>query len=222
MTKMLTAIVFDMDGVIFDSEKCVLECWKEIADKYRIPDIETACRECLGVNAAATRERMLKRYGEDFPYDEYKQESSALFHARYDGGRLPKKPGVHELLDYLKQQKIKIALASSTRREVVVQELKDGGLLDYFDEVVCGDMVVRSKPEPDIFLKACERLRVNPAEAYAIEDSYNGIRAAHAAGMKPIMVPDMSAPTEEMERLAEVILPSLIEVREYIAQRAEV
>ncbi len=214
---MISAIVFDMDGVIFDSEKGVIECWKEIADKYGIPDIEAACRECLGINATATRERMKKRYGQDFPYDEYKKEMSALFHGKYDGGRLPKKPGVHELLEYLKQQGIKIALASSTRRETVMQELGDGGLLHYFDEVVCGDMVERSKPEPDIFLKACELLGINPAESYAIEDSYNGIRAAYAAGMKPIMVPDLAEPTEEMERLAEVILSSLIEVKDYIA-----
>ncbi|MBP3543146.1 MAG: HAD family phosphatase [Lachnospiraceae bacterium] len=216
---MISAVVFDMDGVIFDSEKGVIECWKEIADKYGIPDIESACRECLGINATATRERMKKRYGQDFPYDEYKKEMSAVFHGKYDGGRLPKKPGVHELFEYLKMQGMKIALASSTRRETVMQELGDGGLLHYFDEVVCGDMVERSKPEPDIFLKACELLRVNPAEAYAIEDSYNGIRAAHAAGMKAIMVPDLAEPTEEMERLAEVILPSLVEVKKYLDER---
>lgn len=215
---MLSAVVFDMDGVIFDSETGVIECWKEIADKYGIPDIEAACRECLGSNAAATKERMKKRYGEDFPYDEYRKEASALFHGKYDGGRLPKKAGVHELLEYLKLQGIKIALASSTRRETVLQELGDGGLLEYFDAVVCGDMVAKSKPEPDIFLKACELLQVNPTAAYAIEDSYNGIRAAHAAGMKPIMVPDLAEPTEEMEKLAEVILPSLVEVKEYIEE----
>ncbi|MBO5278289.1 MAG: HAD family phosphatase [Lachnospiraceae bacterium] len=216
---MIKAVVFDMDGVIFDSEKCVLECWREVADRHNIPDIEEACRECLGINAAATRERMLKRYGEAFPYDEYKKESSALFHEKYDDGRLPKKPGVHELLEYLKQQKIKIALASSTRQEVVLQELRDGGLLNYFDKVVCGDMVKRSKPEPDIFLKACEELQVNPSDAYAVEDSYNGIRAAHAAGMRPIMVPDMAEPTEEMERLSEVVLPSLFEVKQYLQEK---
>lgn len=216
---MIKAVVFDMDGVIFDSEKCVLECWREVADRHNIPDIEEACRECLGINAAATRERMLKRYGEAFPYDEYKKESSALFHEKYDDGRLPKKPGVHELLEYLQQQKIKIALASSTRQEVVLQELRDGGLLNYFDKVVCGDMVKRSKPEPDIFLKACEELQVNPSDAYAVEDSYNGIRAAHAAGMRPIMVPDMAEPTEEMERLSEVVLPSLFEVKQYLQEK---
>lgn len=213
---MIKAVVFDMDGVIFDSERLVLECWKEVADKYGIEDIEDACRECLGINAALTRERMLRRYGADFLYDAYKKEASALFHSLYDGGRLPQKPGVHQLLQYLKDENVRVALASSTRQAVVFQELKDGGLLQYFDKVVCGDMVERSKPAPDIFLKACEELAVKPADAYAVEDSYNGIRAAHAAGMRPIMVPDLAEPTEEMERLAEVILFSLDEVREYL------
>ena len=87
---------------------------------------------------------------------------------------------------------------------------------DYFDEIVCGDMVSKSKPDPEIFLKACELLNVEPKESFAIEDSYNGMRAAHAGGLRPIMVPDLAEPTEEMEELAEVILPSLLEVIAYI------
>lgn len=209
------AVVFDMDGVIFDSENLVIKCWQVVAEKYQIPDIEAACHECLGINATLTKELMLRRYGEDFPYDDYKQEMSALFHAQAAGGNLPQKPGVKELLAYLKEKHVKIALASSTRREVVVRELEEGGLLPYFDQVICGDMVKKSKPEPDIFLKACESLGVNPINAFAIEDSYNGIRAAYRAGMKPIMVPDLSEPTEEMERLSHCILPSLTEVKAY-------
>lgn len=217
--KTYKAVVFDMDGVIFDSEKLVVECWKVIADKYEIPNIEVACRECLGLNRTATREKMLKRYGADFPYDEYKQEMSDLFHSRYDGGRLPMKPGVVELLTNLQEQGILIALASSTRREVVLAELRDAGILGFFNEVVCGDMVERSKPAPDIFLKACELLQVEPESAFAIEDSYNGIRSAHSGGLRPIMVPDMAEPTEEMRELAEVILGSLTDVWNYLESR---
>ena len=208
----MEAVVFDMDGVIFDSEKLVIECWQTVAKKYRIPDIEAACHECLGINAALTKELMLRRYGEAFPYDAYKKEMSALFHERAADGKLPQKPGVKALLEYLKENRVKIALASSTRREVVLRELKEGGLLHYFDQVICGDMVSRSKPEPDIFLRACESLGVNPANAFAVEDSYNGIRSAHRAGMKPLMVPDLSAPTPEMEELAYGIFPSLTAV----------
>lgn len=211
----MEAVVFDMDGVIFDSEKLVIECWQVVAEKYGIPNIEEACHECLGINAALTRELMLRRYGENFPYDAYKKEMSALFHERAAGGKLPQKPGVKELLEYLRQKRVKIALASSTRREVVLRELEEGGLLHYFDRVICGDMVNRSKPEPDIFLKACESLGVNPANAFAIEDSYNGIRSAYRAGMKPVMVPDLSEPTPEMEELAYRIFPSLTALKEH-------
>lgn len=210
------AVIFDMDGVIFDSERLVIECWKVIAEKYGIPNIEETCRACLGMNRDAARERMLLQYGADFPYDAYNQEKSDLFHSRYSGGRLPLKPGVVELLAYLKEQQIKIALASSTRREVVLAELRDAGILDYFHQVVCGDMVERSKPAPDIFLKACELLGVKPEMAFAIEDSYNGIRSAYSGGLRPIMVPDLAEPTEEIRELVEVVLSNLSAVQEYL------
>ena len=115
MMKEFEAVVFDMDGVIFDSEKLVVLCWQEIADKYGIKNIAEACHECLGLNRVVTKEKMLQRYGADFPYDTYKQEMSDLYHSRYSGGNLPLKPGVEELLAYLKQNRKKIALASSTR-----------------------------------------------------------------------------------------------------------
>lgn len=216
MVKDFKAVVFDMDGVIFDSEVKVIECWKVIAEKYNIPDIEEACLECLGTNQVVTKEKFLIRYGADFPYTEIKKEMSELFHSRYDKGRLPMKVGVVELLEFLKERGKKIALASSTRREVVTRELRDAGVLDYFDAVICGDMVSRSKPEPDIFLKACEELKVSPSDAYAIEDSYNGIRAASRGELRPIMVPDLAPATEEMEKLSEVILENLLEVKEYL------
>lgn len=211
------AVVFDMDGVIFDSERLVIECWKVIACKYGIVDVETVCRDCLGINKEASRRKFLEYYGENFPYDAYKSEMSALYHERYSGGRLPMKPGIKELLIFLRENGKHTALASSTRRQVVTQELTDAGLMGYFDEIICGDMVARSKPEPDIYLKACECLGVAPEDAYAVEDSYNGIRSAAAAGLKPVMVPDLAEPTVEMEALAEVILPSLLEVREYLS-----
>lgn len=210
------AVVFDMDGVIFDSERAVINCWKIIADKYGIPDIEESCIKCTGTTEKKTREIMLDRYGDDFPYDEYKKETSRIYHEKYDDGRLPVKKGVKDILEYLKSYNKKIALASSTRRQVVVQELKDAGFLDYFDELVCGDMVSRSKPEPDIFLKACEVLGVDPTKSYAIEDSYNGIRAAYAGKLMPIMVPDILQADDEMKNLADVILPDLNSVIEYL------
>ena len=212
---MTEAVVFDMDGVIFDSEALVIRTWKIVAEKYGFLGVEQVCRKCLGTNAAATRRIFLDFYGEDFPYDEYKAEMSALFHLEAEGGKLPKKPGVCELLRYLKTKGVKIGLATSTRKQVVLKELREGGILSFFDVIVCGDMVKKSKPDPDIYLEACSRLHVKPSDCFAIEDSYNGIRAACRAGMKAIMVPDLAEPTEEMEKLAEKILPSLFEVEKY-------
>ena len=216
MDTQIQAVLFDMDGVIFDSEIKVIECWKDIAEKYGFGDIETPCYEALGTTREIAREIMLAHYGADFPYDAYKDEMAALFHARYGEGRLPKKKGVEELLQFLHMHNLKVALASSTRREVVTQELRDGGLLDYFDAVICGDMVARSKPEPDIFLKACEVLGVAPEHAVGIEDSYNGVRALAAAGITAIMVPDLKQPTDEIRALTAEVLPDLLAVKAYL------
>lgn len=218
MSKEYKAVVFDMDGVIFDSERAVMKCWMELAEKYGIKNIEEPFLACTGTTMTKTREIMMEAYGEDFPYDAYAKEASLMFHEKYDNGNLPLKPGVTELLKYLKKSNKKIALASSTRKQTVVNQLTWAGLIEYFDELVCGDMVEKSKPAPDIFLKACEKLGVEPKEAYAIEDSYNGIRSAYTGGLWPIMVPDLLPKTEEMEAKSEVVLCSLCEVQEYFAQ----
>ena len=212
------AVIFDMDGVIFDSERLVLEGWQEIAAKYGIKGIEEVLPRCLGVNAQATREIFREYYGQDFPYDEYKKEASALFHSRYGNGKLPLKPGVKELLSYLKENGYLVGLASSTRQAIVEQEIRDASLMPYFDNLVCGDMLKRSKPEPDIYLKACENLDVEPRMAVAVEDSYNGIRSAKRAGMVPVMVPDMVQPDEEMRSLAHKICKDLFEVKNWISE----
>lgn len=209
------AIVFDMDGVIFDSERAVMNCWLELAQKYDIKDIEKPYFACVGTTMTRTREIMLETYGEDFPYDEYARESSLMYHEKYDGGKLPMKPGVMELLSYLKEKGKKIALASSTRRETVTNQLRWAGIIDYFDVIICGDMVARSKPAPDIFLKACQELGVLPENTYAIEDSYNGIRAAHAGQLRPIMVPDLLEADDEMRGMAEYVCDNLNEVIDY-------
>ena len=212
------AVIFDMDGVIFDSERLVLEGWQEIAAKYGIKGMEEVLPRCLGVNAQATREIFREYYGQDFPYDEYKKEASALFHSRYGNGKLPLKPGVKELLSYLKENGYLVGLASSTRQAIVEQEIRDAGLMPYFDNLVCGDMLKRSKPEPDIYLKACENLDVEARMAIAVEDSYNGIRSAKRAGMVPVMVPDMVQPDEEMRSLAHKICKDLFEVKNWISE----
>lgn len=210
------AVLFDMDGVIFDSERLVIDCWKVVADKYGIPDIEAVCYQCMGLTYEATEQVYRRRYGDAYPYERYKQEVSDLFHARYDGGRLPTKPGVREILAWLQERRISVALASSTRLASVRQELGEAGLLPFFQVVKGGDDVVHGKPAPDIFLLAAKQLGCDPAACYVLEDSPNGIRAAAAAGMHSIMIPDLQEPDEEMRRLAEVILRDLREAQAYL------
>lgn len=214
---MKKAVIFDMDGVILDSETMVFECWKVVADKYGIKEIEDACTECLGINSVETKQRFLKRYGEGFPYDTYKSEMSAMFHQRATEGKLQLKPGVKELLGFLKQEGFFIALATSTRKVVAEAELKAVGVLDFFDELVCGDMVEKSKPEPDIYLAAAKAIQQTPKDCYAIEDSYNGVRSAYGAGMDVIMVIDRLQPNDEMKEKCFSICSSLTEVQKMIA-----
>ena len=216
MASGIDTVIFDMDGVIFDSEILVLQAWKEVAERHGIAGVEAACHECLGTNSVVSKGVFLKHYGEDFPYEEYKAEMAEVFFSHASGGKLAKKPGVEDLLKYLKMRGFKIGLASSTREVLVRSEISDGGLLGYFDQIIGGDMVERSKPEPDIFLEACRRLGTRPENCYVIEDSHNGIRAAYAAGMHPIMVPDLLPETAEMQEKAEVVLPSLFEVISYL------
>ncbi len=219
MNMKIKAVIFDMDGVIFDSEVLVLQSWKEVAAMYGFAIEDELFFRCVGVNAVNTKEIFLDYYGRDFPYDEYKAQASKWFHDRYDNGLLPMKPGVRELLTYLKEAGYLIGLASSTRKATVTREIGDAGLLPFFDDLTCGDMLEKSKPEPDIFWMACDSLGVSPGQALVIEDSFNGIRAAHKAGCIPLMVPDMIAPDGEMEEKAFKIFENLFEVKKWMETR---
>lgn len=205
----MKAVVFDMDGVIFDTERAVIEVWKEVAEKYGIPDITDYCMECMGTNADEARTRFNARYGDKFNYDELRAEKTGNVRAMFARGEIDTKPGVENILKTLRKNGFRIALASSTREEAVREELTSAGLIEYFDELVTGDMVEKSKPAPDIFLKACEKLGVKPEEAVGIEDSFNGIRSCHAAGLYTIMVPDILQPDEEIKQTADIVLPDL-------------
>lgn len=217
----MKAVLFDMDGVIFDSERVVLEGWQTVARRHGFSHVEIPFHRCIGTNSAVSKKIFLDFYGEDFEYELYHQECSTFYHERCDGGKLPQKPGVRELLVYLKENGYYTAIASSTRRSLVEQQVIDAGLRPFFDCIVGGDMVTKSKPEPDIFLKAAEAVAGERSDIYVIEDSFNGIRAAQAAGMFPIMVPDMVPPDEEMKQKAGIILQNLLEVKDFLAQREQ-
>lgn len=204
----MKAVLFDMDGVIFDSERAVRGVWLEIADELGLRDIGAVFVRCVGVTKQRTREILSEAYpGLDF--DDFDSRVRARFRARYGGGRLPVKPGAREILSALRKAGYPLALASSTRTETVRRELEEAGLLGCFDAVVGGDMVQRSKPDPEIFLTAASRLGVSAGDCWVIEDSYNGVRAARAGGMRAIMVPDLLPPDAEMAEKASYIVPDL-------------
>lgn len=215
---MIEAVIFDMDGVIFDSERIIVDLWLDFAKETKLPMMDEIVIKCIGINDKATEAVFKEAYGEDYDYEYFKGIISKKYHEMCDGGKLPMKPGVVELLSFLKENNVKVALASSTKTKTVVNQLRDAHILEYFQKVICGDMVSKSKPEPDIFLKACEELEVKPENAYIIEDSFNGIRAAYAAKAMPIMVPDMIQPDDQIRSLCHKIFTGLPDVRDYLAK----
>ena len=210
--------VFDMDGVIFDSERACFECWLEAADMLKVKGMREFYPRIIGTNANQTL-RMAREAFDGITgtgtAEELQRLSSEIFHRRYDNGGLPLKKGAEEILGYLRDEGIRTALASSTRTQQVIRELTNAGLIDYFDSVTGGDSVTVSKPDPQIYLIACEKLGSLPGDTFAIEDSFNGIRSAHRAGMRPLMVPDMIPPDDEMLSLCEGIFGDLTEVLGY-------
>lgn len=212
---MVKAVIFDMDGVLLDTEMICLRSWKELAREFGILGLEDVFRQCIGTTHGEIRKIVCREIGEDFNFDFFEQRAGERFQeiARTEGIALKK--GVRELLAYLKEKKIRIALASSTRMQAVHRELDHAKILDYFEILVTGDMVTRSKPDPEIYQKACEKLGILPNQAYAIEDSYHGVRSAVSCGLKTIMVPDLLEASDEMRNLAHVILPDLYQVIDF-------
>ncbi len=213
-------VIFDMDGVIFDTERLYIECIRPAAEKYGITGIEDAARACIGLTDVETKRLMRERFGEDAPLKAIEQEAFKAFQKRYEEEGLTVKDGVVELLEYLKQAGARIAIGSSTEHDIVEMELRDAGLLEYFDVLACGDMVQHSKPEPDVFLLAAELLDAEPADCIIIEDSFNGVTAARRAGATVYMVPDLLEPTAEIRAMADKVFGSLHEVKEWLEEMA--
>ena len=218
---MIKNIVFDMDGVLLDTEAVFMRCWKKLGEELHLPNVEETARKCIGITVTQTEALFQKEYGEKYPCESYVGAANAIFYRQEAEQGIPEKPGVHELFAYLKEQNYRIGLASSTQQQAVYRQMKAAGIFDDFDVIVCGDMVTKSKPNPDIYLKACE-LTVDPKECYAVEDSYNGIRAAHAAGMKAIMVPDLLEPTPEILELTDQKFNSLMELQKFLMTQQKI
>ncbi|MBR3718823.1 MAG: HAD family phosphatase [Firmicutes bacterium] len=195
--------IFDMDGLLIESERLIAEHWMKLAERDGLDKdkVWAACLGSLGVTPEKVREVAHYYLGADFPYDAYQTEVEENIRKELDGGPMPVKKGAFEMLEYLKRIGLPAVVASSNPKRVVTELLGGNGLLPYFTEVFGGDAVTRSKPNPDLFLYAASSMGVAPANCVVFEDSFNGIRAAHAAGMMSIMVPDLLQPTEEISAL---------------------
>ena len=212
----MNTVIFDMDGLLIDSERMIHNAMIYAGEKMGLDDASGTSLRCLGVTSAGTKAIFREKYGEDFDFalcDRYKHEYlDKILPEKY----FPPKPYAKDTITGLTEKGFRIALASSTRRGWVEPQLEYIGVLEYFTLLVCGDAVTKSKPDPEIFLTAAKKMDVSPKDCFVLEDSYNGIRAAHAAGMIPIMVPDLVAPNDEMIGLAAYIADDLSDAERYI------
>ena len=215
------AVIFDMDGVIFDSERAIYQLSLELAEEEGVPDIPKVYPRLIGVTRESSVRILRDYYGPEFPYEKYRLILTRRYHERYDGGRLPLKPWVHEILSDLSSSGFRLAVASSTPSSVVFSQISQAGLSAYFDRIIGGDQVRHSKPDPEIFLRAATDLGVLPCSCYVIEDSFNGIRAAAAGAMIPVMVPDMLPPDDEIRALAAAVIPDLRAAKAWILRDLE-
>lgn len=187
---MLKGVIFDMDGVLFDTERLTLEGWRLAARQVGYPLDDAVVLSTNGISEADTRLTFLRHYGEAYPYDALRAEMK-----RYKDGCLaqgvPVKPGVQRLLQALRGQGIRTAVASSNDRAHVTEYLQRTGLLLQMDAFVCADMVRQAKPAPDVYLRAAEALGLPPESCIAIEDAPPGLVAARCAGCIPVMIPDL-------------------------------
>lgn len=213
---MIRSVVFDMDGVLFDTERLSQHYWGKAGREIGLPHMDEEIYAYLGINSRASEEMFERDHGDVMSYAEWNRIVRGLSADHIAQHGVPVKAGVRELLAFLRESGISVALATSTARPLAEKYLRQTEIIGYFDQIVTGDMVKNGKPAPDIYLMACEMLGAAPAEAIAVEDSYNGIRSAHAAGMIPVMVPDLLVPTAEMQALSGAILPSLTDVIEWL------
>ena len=216
-------VIFDMDGVIIDSEAVYLAGYLHAAELYDLPieDMKTAVGRAVGVIDAMERQIMIETFGHlpQFSMDKTYKACRDYFNNIVETGQMELKPGAAQILQILKNRNIPVGLASSSPRVMIKKVLERHDVLRYFDVIVSGDMVMKGKPDPEIFLRCADAMGIpvsKYSETFVIEDSHNGIRAAYAAGMKPVMVPDQLPPTQEMREKAAVILPSLTDAAQWL------
>lgn len=209
---MIKGILFDMDGVLFDTERLSTAAWLRAAEKWKLDLPVSFINSYKGKTLTESKKLYLERFGDDFPYDEFRAEKTAYMEEDMRKNGLPVKKGVYELLAYAKEHQIKMAVATSTDRVRAEIYLKDKGIYEDFDALVYGDTLKVSKPEPDIYLEAARRIGVDASECFVIEDSTVGIQAGCAAGAKVIHVPDQIQVPDDTLKLAYKICVDLTEI----------
>lgn len=208
----IRAVIFDMDGLLLDSEILFKKSWQEASQSlgYEMPD--ALFLQLIGRTAPDSRKILSEAFKCDFPYDRFKEAAATISARMLNNGPIPLKPGVIELLDFCRAKGWPMAVATSTAGDEARKRLDHAGLLPYFHSVISGDMVAYGKPGPEIYVRAAGALVIPPFYCLAIEDSHAGVQAAFAADMITFMVPDLMPVTPEMEEIADGIYPSLHEV----------
>ncbi len=211
-------IVFDMDGVILDSEKIYRKYEYVAAEKYGLPmdNIEEFCNRIAGGTKHTNKVVFQEFFNTDIDYMEYRDVVSAGVEAYATEHGYEVKPGIKELFDFLKERGIKIALATSTDKDRATRFLEPHGLLPYFDAMVFGDIIPpgRGKPNPDIYLAACKQLGTEPAETIGVEDSRNGVLSSSRGGLFTVMVVDLIPPDDAVREYADKIYGNAYEITE--------
>lgn len=207
---MIKAVIFDMDGVLIDTEKHYNAAWCEAAHMAGYADFgrehALMLRSC---DARLAAEMMKDIFGAGFDYYAVREVRRRLVAERLEQYGLEKKPGIDEILAFLHERGIKAAVATATPIELTLQHLGAIGVRDQFDRIVSAKQVAHGKPAPDVYLYACEQIGEAPQDCIAVEDSPNGIKSAYAAGCKPVMVPDLTQPDEEILPMLYAVVDTL-------------
>lgn len=215
----LKGAIFDMDGLLIDTEKLYLRYWKQSAADF---GYDMRDEHVYAIRSLARKYSIPKLkgfFGEDFPTEEVRAHRTELINAHIAEHGIDLKKGLFELLDYLRDKGIRLAVATATPRERTLKYLEKIGAADRFDAVVCGDMVTSGKPDPEIYLTAARELGLPPENCAAFEDSPNGLKAARAAGCQVIMIPDMTQPQPEDEPFYDAVYSSLDEAIDFFERR---
>jgi len=214
----IDAVILDMDGLMLETEPLYQAAWQQTCAELGYQLDDDGYRELVGLREEESEQELIRRFGGDFPLAPFRLRWPAIFHARADAGGIAVKRGLPELLSFLDDRGVACAIATSSHQHYVDVSLRAAGLGARFEVVVAGDQVARAKPAPDIYLEAARRLGASPAHCVAVEDSSRGLRAAHAAGMTALLVPDLEPPSPEARAAAYRVLASLHEARDVIAQ----